>query len=218
MTVLPASVSRRTIGLFGVVVAALLALGPQAAHGQLWLQTSRVVTPVEQGPIRTFLDSLVTVMDRRGIKVRRSPERDSTMTVTALRNRLIDEERIGINGANHAFIDYRFSIDSGGQFRQQISKIHFVFRPGPGQSDISVLYLDAQQAWVDQFLRGKGTTLTTNEAAFIPFLRHLDFAQVARQEETRVVEIGGKTVREGFQEEKEDLIRKVERLTYESFV
>ena len=208
----------RTIGSLGAVVAVLLALGPRAAQGQLWLQTSRVVTPVEQGPIRTFLDSLVSVMERKGREVRRAPDVDSTMTVAALRNQLIDEERIGISGANHAFIDYRFSIGSGGRFRQQISKIHFVFRPGPGQSDISVLYLDARQAWVDSFLRETGTPLSTNEAAFIPFRRHLDFAQVARQEETRVVEIGGETIREGFQEEKEGLIRKVERLTYESFV
>jgi hypothetical protein len=165
-----------------------------------------------------MLDSLTSVLERRGIEVRRSPGQDTTMTVTALRNQLIEKEGIGISSANHAFIDYRFSIESGRSFQQRVAHLHFVFRPGPSQADISVLSLDAQAPWMQEFLREKGLTLPTNEAAFIPFRRHLGFAQVARPDETQVVEIGGRTVREGFEEEKEDLIRKVERLTYETFV
>jgi hypothetical protein len=138
--------------------------------------------------------------------------------VSALQNRLIEEQGIGINSANYAFVDYRFSIGNGHPFRQQVSRLHFVFRPGPNQADVSVLCLDAQAPWMREFLREKGITLPTNEAALIPFRRHLGFAQVARPEETRIVEIGGRTVRDGFREKKEDLIRKVERLTYETFV
>jgi len=208
----------RRLGRLGAILAALLVVVPQSASGQVWLQTARVVTPVEQGPVRVMLDSLVSVMERRGIEGRRSPDQEAMRTVTELRNELIEEEQIGLNGANHAFIDYRFSIGSGTSFQQQISAIHFVFRPGPDQADVPILYLNVRQPWVDQFLRNKGTTLSTNEAAFIPFHRHLGFAQIARPDKTQVVEIGGRTVREGFQKEKEDLIRKVERLTYETFV
>jgi hypothetical protein len=217
MTLLP-SRAGRSVGLFGVLLVALLIGLPRPAHGQLWLQTARVVTPVEQGPLRVMLDSLTSVMERRGVEVRRAPDQDSTMTVTALQNQLIEEEGIGINSANHAFVDYRFSIESGQSFRQRVSHLHFVFRPGPTQADISVLSLNAQAPWMQEFLREKGLTLPTNEAAFIPFQRHLGFAQIARPDETQIVEIGGRTVREGFEEEKEDLIRKVERLTYETFV
>lgn len=205
--------------MLGVALASLLLLAPQSANGQLWLQTSSVVTPVEQGPLRAVLDSLVSVAERRGLEIRRSPDAEQKMAVPKLRTQLINEEGIGVTSANHAFINYRFSIDNGSRFRQQIAAIHFVFRPGPNQSDISVLYVDARgEPWVDDFLRNKGTDLTTNEAALIPFQRHLGFSEIARQEETQVVEIGGETIREGFHEEKEDLIRKVERLTYQSYV
>lgn len=71
---------------------------------------------------------------------------------------------------------------------------------------------------MENVIRQKGATLRTNEAALIPFYRHLSFAYTVRQEKTQVVEIGGQTVREEFDERKEALIRKVERLTYESFV
>lgn len=217
MTLLPTAL-RSSAGWAGVVVACLLLLAPQAAQGQLWLQTSRVVTPVEQGPIRVFLDTLVNEMERRQLQVKRSPDASTTMSVSALRSTLIDEEGIGIGSANHAFIDYRFTIDNGSNFEQEVAAIRFVFRPGPNQNDISVLYLDARSGWVDTLLRNKGTDLKTNEAALIPFHRHLGFAQIARQQNTEIVEIGGQTVRTGFSEKKEALIRKVERLTYESYV
>jgi hypothetical protein len=218
MRSLPAA-ARRPLVLAGTALAALLLLAPQAAQGQLWLQTAEVVTPVEQGPLRTLVDSLTAAIERRGLEVRRSPETDGRMSVSELRNQLIDEEGIGINSANHAFINYRFSVDSGQAFEQHISALHFVFRPGPNQSDVSVLYLNVEEEpWLDSYLRNAGTRLRTNQAAFIPFYRHLGFANVARQEETQVVQIGRKTVREGFKEEKEALIRKVERLTYDSYV
>ena len=210
--------ARRSIGMLSLVCASILLFVPQDANGQLWLQTSRVVTPVEQGPVRVLLDSLVNVMERRELSVRRSPADDSSMSVSKLRSTLINEKGIGIGSANHAFIDYRFTIDNGSDFQQEVASIRFVFRPGPNQTDVPVLYLDARDGWVDTFLQNKGTDLKTNEAALIPFHRHLGFAQIARQKKTEIVEIGGQTVRKGFDQKKEALIRKVERLTYESYV
>jgi len=209
--------SGRAIGLFGVGLALALMGLPQTANGQVWLQTARLVAPVEQGPVRTLLDSVATVMERRGLRARRSPEPDTGRTVTALRRQLIDEEGVGIRSANHVFVDYRFALDSGSSFRQQITSLHFVFRPGPTQADVPILYLDAQENWVRELLRNKGTSLPTNEAALIPFRRHLGFADIARRDETQIVEISGETVREGFREKKDALIRKVEWLTYDTF-
>jgi hypothetical protein len=199
-------------------LAALVIACPQDANGQLWLQTSRVITPVGDGPTRAFLDTLVNVIERKGIKVKRSPEAEEGVTVATLRNELIAEEGIGLGSANHAFIDYRFTIDNGSHFEQEITNIHFVFRPGPDQSDVSVMYLNARKPWLETLIHQKGTSLRSNQAALIPFHRHLGFANVARRPETQVVEIGGETVREAFDERKEALIRKVERLTYETFV
>lgn len=214
MTLLP-SRANAPIGLIGMLLAVLLAGDARPAHGQLWLQTARVVTPVQQGPLRVMLDSLTSVLERRNLEVRRSPEADTTMPVSALRNRLIEEQGIGVNSANYVFIDYRFTIGNEGSLEQQFTNVHFVFRPGPTQSDVSVLSLDTQADWVRSFLREKGTVLPTNEAAFIPFRRHLEFPEVVRRDRTQIVEIGGQTVREGFQERKEALIRKMEWLTYE---
>jgi hypothetical protein len=208
----------RSTGLFGLLLAGLVLTGPQNAQGQIWLQTARVVAPIEDGPTRAFLDTLVSVMERKEVKVKRSPDAEEELTISELRNALIDEEGIGLGSANHAFINYRFTIDNGSNFEQDITQIHFVFRPGPQQSDISVMYLDADEPWAEKIIRQKGTSLRTNEAALIPFHHHLGFASIARQKESQVVEIGGKTVREEFDERKEALIRKVERLMYESFV
>lgn len=208
----------RSVGSIGLLLAALCLAVPQTAQGQLWLQTARVITPIENGPTRAFLDTLVNVMERKDVMVKRSPNQKKGMAVSALRDKLITKEGIGLSSANHAFIDYRFSIDDGSRFQQKISRIHFVFRPGPNQNDVSIMYINARKKWVENVIRQKGTALRTNEAALIPFHRHLGFANIARQKKTQVVEIGGETVRERFDERKAALIRKVERLTYESFV
>lgn len=215
------SIARRVLRPAGVagLLAVLLALGASSqARGQLWLQTSRVITPVEDGPTQAFLDTLVNVAARKGRMVKRSPDQTNEMAISALRSELISETGIGIGSANHAFINYRFTIGSGSQFEQEITQIRFVFRPGPGQSDVSVMALDAQEPWVENLIRQKGTTLRSNQAALIPFHRHLGFASIARQEKTKVVEIGGQTVRDKFDERKQALIRKVERLTYGGYV
>lgn len=208
----------RSVGLLAFLLTALFFAAPQNASGQIWLQTARVITPVQDGPTRVFLDSLVNVMERKDVKVKRSPDADETMRISDLRDELIDEVGIALKSANHAFIDYRFLIDNGGDFRQEIARIHFVFRPGPQQTDTSVLYVDAQKPWVEKLIHQKGTSLRTNEAALIPFQRHLNFADIAKQKESKVVEISGETVREKFDERKRALIRKVEELMYESFV
>jgi hypothetical protein len=208
----------RAPSAFGLLLAALFFVYPQNANGQLWLQTARVITPIENGPTRAFLDTLVNVMERKDVKVRRAPGQEDLMTVAELRSALISESGIGLSSANHAFIKYRFSIDDGSQLKQEITRIRFVFRPGPSQRDVSVAYLNAQQPWMKKVIRQKGTTLQFNQAALIPFHRHLGFARVARQAETKVVEIGGETVRGEFDQRKQALIRKVERLTYETFV
>lgn len=217
MTSFP-SRSLRSLGVVGLVLLASCLTYPQDAQGQVWLQTAGVITPIEDGPKRAFLDTLVNVMGRKDVKVHRSPDQAEKMTLSSLRNKLISEEGIGLGSANYAFIGYRFTIDNGSRFRQEITTLRFVFRPGPNQNDISMMYLDARKPWVEEVIQQKGTSLRSNQAALIPFHRHLGFARIAPQKESRVVEIGGETVRDEFDEQKQALIRKVERMTYESFV
>lgn len=208
----------QSIGACALLMGAVFCLVPNHASGQLWVQTSKVVAPVHDGPLRAFLDTLVNVAERKQLTLTRSPDAGETLTVSTLRDLLIDEEGIGVSSANYVFIDYRFSIGSSGGLQQEIAGLYFVFRPGPNQNDIPVLYLEPRDGWFRDFLRTKGTRLRTNEAAFIPFRQHLSFATIARDEESQVVEIGGETVRDGFDERKETLILKVERLMYEDYV
>lgn len=204
-------------GVYGLLVCGLLLSSSQDAHGQLWLQTARVVSPVERGPVRALLDTVQAVAERKNVAVKRSPNADTEGPMSELQDQLIREEGIGIGSANHVFIEYRFTIGSGGGFEQEVSVLHFVFRPGPNQNDIPILSLDGRAPWMKKILENKGTGLPTNEAALIPFHRHLDFSHVARHEKTTVVEIGGRTIREGFQEKKLALIQKVQRLVYDEF-
>lgn len=213
------SLTRRLVQCVGVLIAILVlffATGLQEARGQLWLQTARVVTPVQDGPVQAFLDTAVAVAERRDeIELRRAPSQDETFSVSDLQNRLIDDAGIGIGSANRVFLGYRFFLDSGGEFQEEITNAHFVFRPGPNQNDIPVMYLDAEDEWAREVINKKGTSLLTNEAAMIPFRRHFRFSELAREEETQIVEVAGQTVREGFDERKEALLQKVQRLMYE---
>lgn len=200
----------------GVFALLFCGIGPREAHGQYWLQTARLVTPIEDGPTRTFLDTLVHTIEKKDLKVRWSPDQVEPMSLSDLRSTLIEEHGTGITTANRVFIDYRFEIDFGSRLEREITSLHFYFRPGPSQEDIPVLYLNAQQGWVQEILTEKGTHLRTNEAAIIPFRRHLEFIHQARRDETQIVEVREETVREGFEVKKEDLIRKIERLMYGS--
>jgi hypothetical protein len=210
--------SIRSASLVGLLFASVLLLVPEDAIAQRWMQTARVVTPVEQEGLRAFLDTVVAEMEERDARIHRTPSQSDTTTVSALRDQLIEEDGLSLSSANHAFIDYRFTIDSGRGFEQEITSIRFVYRPGTAENDISILYVDTREGWVDQLLHNKGTSLATNEAALIPFHRHLGFTRIARQEESQIVEIGGETIREGFHDKKEALLQKVQRLTYETYV
>lgn len=202
----------------GILAVSLGFLSPQDVQGQYWLQTARIATPVENGPIRAFLDTLVHTIDERNLRIRRGPNQSERIPVSELRSTLIEKHGTGITTANTVFVGYRFEIDFGSRLERDLLSLHFHVRSGPAQEDIPILYLDAQQRWVQEILLETGTDLPTNEAAIIPFRRHLDFVHLARQDDTRIVEIGGETVRKGFEVKKEALIQKIERLMYESLV
>jgi hypothetical protein len=206
--------SFRFVGTVSLIVASFFLLGPQEACGQYWRQTARLATPVENGPLRTFLDTLTHTIEEKELRVRRTSNQDKQMRLAELRDLLIKEHGTSISTANTLFIDYRFELDRGSRLERDIQHLQFHFRPGPRQEDIPLLYLDAQQKWMQDLLIKKGTPPSSNLAAIIPFRRHLEFAHLARLDDTDIVEIGGTTVREGFAVKKEELIQRLERLMY----
>lgn len=191
-------------------------MAPSEATAQRWLQTSQLITDIENnGPARALLDTLLQVAERSdSIEVQRSRETSETMTVPTLRDQLINGPGLGLTSANKVFIDYRFEIDNQG-FQESIEGFQFIFRPpGGDEEDVQMLYLDTSKPWVRDILAKKGTTLSTNEAALRTFKDQLSFARTVRN--AQIVEIAGEPVREGFEAKKRSLVQKIQRLTYES--
>lgn len=196
-------------------IVGLLFFSSPDAQAQRWLQTTQLTTPIQSdGPTRALLDTLVQVLERKdGATVKRSPEDSDGLTLSELRDKLINEAGIGLSSANRVFIDYKFKIENRG-FEESIEALRFVYRPGEGQEDIGMMYIDATDPWVDSVLKNKGTALRTNQAAMRTFSDQLAFARM--QEDGQIVEISGQTVREGFESKKRKLVEKITRLTYES--
>lgn len=205
---------RRYILVILCAFGVLFASSPDA-QAQRWLQTAQLVTPIQSdGPTRALLDTLVRVIERKkDAQVKRTPDNSETLSISGLRDKLINEAGIGLSSANNVFISYKFEIENRG-FVESIESFQFVYRPGEGQEDIQMMYVDASEKWVQNILNNKGTTLRTNQAALKTFSDQLAFARL--QDDGKIVEISGQTVREGFEAKKRSLVQKITRLTYES--
>ncbi|PSQ97334.1 MAG: hypothetical protein BRD55_03380 [Bacteroidetes bacterium SW_9_63_38] len=207
--------ARRVLTLFLLGIGCL-AMGAPEATAQRWLQTSQLLTEIKQdSPTRALLDTLVQVIERKGeVEVKRTEEASKKLSLSTLRDKLINEQGIGLTSANFVFIDYRFEIQNRG-FEESVESLQFVYRPpGGAEEDIQMLYVDASEPWVRNILENKGTTLVTNEAALKTFSDQLAFARLVQ--DGKIVEIAGQTVREGFKRKKRQLVQKIQRLTYES--
>lgn len=200
--------------VFLCAIGTLLA-SPSEAQAQRWLQTTQLITPIQNdGPTRALLDTLVQVLERKdNAQVKRAPDDSETLGLSGLRDKLINESGIGLGSASHVFIDYRFEIENRG-FEESIEAFQFVYRPGEGEEDIQMMYVDGNEKWVQNILDNKGTTLRTNQAALKTFSDQLAFARM--QDGGKIVEISDQTVREGFEAKKRNLVQKITRLTYES--
>lgn len=209
----------RLVGVVFLLGIFAFSMAPQEAEAQRWLQTARIITPIQDGSVRALLDTLISNMERNeDLRVLRSVEQQDPIRVSELRDKLLDEEGIGLTSATHVFIDYRFQMANKG-FEEYIDSLFFIFRGGADEEDIPIMYIDTTEDWAQDLIQEKGTTPTTNEApsALRPFRDQLAFARIARRDdETQIVEIAGQTVRDGYEQKKRQLIRKVQQLTYET--
>lgn len=207
--------SLRKILTLTLLALGCLGMGAPDATAQRWLQTSQLLSEITQdAPTRAFLDTLVQVMDRESVTVKRTADANQARSIADLRTELINEKGIGLTSANWVFINYQFQIQNRG-FEEEIQSFQFVYRPPGGtKEDIQMLYVDASKPWVQNVLQNKGTPLARNEAGTALFVNQLTFARL--QKRGKIVEISGKTVREGFEQKKRKLVQKIQRLTYES--
>lgn len=192
---------------------ALLALAPSAATAQTrWLQTVQVIAPVDEYRVTgALLDSLLQVVPRSGVTLRREPE-EAARSFRALEDELL-REGYDFTSANRVFISYRLEATQRG-FVSEIEDLFFIYRPeGYEDIDVPILHLDAREAPVRRVLVSGGTRQAQNQAAFEPFFDQLRFHQIA---EASVVSVGGRVIRDEQEAraEKERLLATIRRFVY----
>ena len=122
------------------------------------------------------------------------------------------DQGLSLASANRVFMRYRFTAGSGG-FNEDLLSLQFIYRPVGGQSeDISVVYLDASDSDVREFLRASGLQSEGNELATESFNDHLSFFRLAPDAE--VTSMSGRVIRspQAGREAKAELMATLRRL------
>lgn len=182
----------RSSTLAAFLLVALYAVPAQAQSR--WLRTVEVVTPVSQEEITgALLDTLVTVVQKNDIAVKRSPEDEAETTLEALDNQILDEG-LDYSSATHVFITYQYEATQLG-LDTNILSMYFIFRPDQAnENDIPILYLDTTHPSIRNALISNGTQLRVNEAAFLPFWDQLMLNKLPN--ESQIVAVGGEIIRD----------------------
>ena len=178
-----------------------------------WLQNVELITPLQQGSTaETLLDTLFYVIQDNPVKLKRSPEDNTTVDFAALENTLLDEG-LDFTSASHLFIGYRLEANQR-RFNSEITHLYFIYRPENADAiDIPVFYLDATQPAIQNTLLNSGTPLALNEAAYLPFAEQLTFHKVP---ESTIVSVGGRVIRDPQEAaaEKKRLLDIIRRFLY----
>ncbi len=198
---------------FLLLVLITVVLGSAASHAQArWLQTVEVIAPVDDyGVTGAFRDSLVQVMRRGKVELRREPDAPAS-SFRKLEDGLLSEG-LDFSSANRVFLTYRLEASQRG-FVSEIEQIYFIYRPeGYEDVDLPIFYVSGQDPAVRRLIMSGGTQMLANEAAFEPFYDQLTFHQL---EESTVVSVGGRVIREPEKAamERERLLATVRRFMY----
>ena len=202
----------RSSTLAAFLLVALCAVPAQAQSR--WLRTVEVVTPVSQDEITgALLDTLVTVVQKNDIGVKRSPEDEAETTLEALDNQILNEG-LDYSSATHVFITYQYEATQLG-LDTDILSMYFIFRPDQAnENDIPILYLDTTHPSIRNALVSNGTQLRVNEAAFLPFWDQLMLNKLPN--ESQIVAVGGQIIRdpEEAELEKVQLLNTIRQFMY----
>jgi hypothetical protein len=196
------------------MMAGLLAV-PQRSQAQDWKQTATVLTTVEEDqPTHTFLDTLVSVMQRqeRPVTVRRHPDANRQLTFRALQDTLL-QRGLGLFSANRVLIHYTFTI-RGNRFIEDIGTMHYIYRPPEGALDVPLLAVSARDSLVERVLQQKGYPMTSNLSAMRRFRDELSFAGLSLDQGADVVTVAGRTVQSEFDARRKALLRRLKDSIY----
>ena len=200
--------------IFSFLAALCFLIG--AAHSAQaqtrWLQTVEVIAPVDDYTVTgVFRDSLIQVMQRGKVELRREPE-SAVRTFRSIEDDLYGEG-LDFTSANRVFLTYRLEASQRG-FTSEIEKIYFIYRPeGFDDVDMPIFYVSGKDPAVRRLIMSGGTQMLANEAAFEPFYDQLTFHHL---EESTVVSVGGRLIRDPDKaaEERERLLATVRRFIY----
>lgn len=184
--------------LFAGALALLLAFFAAPTHAQEWRQELQVLTTVPyQSPTHVFLDSLATLLNKNpDIRVRRSDEDRELIPFRTLQNELYDEG-VDLRSASHVFLRYRFDLnEQGSGIIETIQDLYFIVRFDESESDLPILYVDTKNPIVSTLLLNRGISSPVNMRSVTPFRQFLAFPALYVQQETAVVEMGRRPLRD----------------------
>lgn len=173
---------------------AVLLLAPEALGQAAWQRTVTLIVPVERGSAPAALaDSVVALAEAQAVSLRRSPSAVPS-SPPALREALA-AEGLSIRSATHAFLTYRFVLQTGTLHRRPLHA-HFIYRPPQAQRrDRSVLYVDLTEDPVpNALLVARGLRSALNEATYHPFREQISFSALHRA--GTVVKVGTRVIRD----------------------
>ena len=182
------------MGVFGLLLYAFaLPLAVQAQSQSRWLRTIQVITPVSDREVTgVLLDTLMEVINRQDIRVRRSPEDLDTQSFADLEKALINEG-LDVTSATQVFITYRYESTQQGFFAQ-ILDLYFIYRPTEfEEADIPILYLDATDPVIQNIMVNSGVPSEVNEAVTRPFIEQIAINQLMG---STVVKVGDRIIRD----------------------
>jgi len=203
------------VRLAALCLAVLLLPISESAGQAQWQKTVKVIVPVEEGTVtRALTDSVVKMVEAQNSEVRRTPQSDTTTTLSAIREALSDEG-LALTSPTHVFATYRFTQERG-RLQRDILDLHFIYRPSAEQGeDIPILYLDlTEDGLYRKLLVEQGTPVRANEATFRSFEEQVAFHNLLGT--ARVVRVGNRIIREPEQAatEKKRIMSTIRKLAY----
>lgn len=168
-----------------------------AVQAQEWAQEVQIITTVGYGePLHIVVDSLSSVLSRNPqVQVQRTPTDDTPIAYSDLQDELLNEG-LDLNSASHAFISYRFELVNGSEIVETINEMYFIYRGREDRSDLPILYVNTNMPVVNDLIRNKGVPRLTNMKSMRSFREMLAFPYLTQRQETAMVEIAGRPIRE----------------------